>query len=174
MGLCIQCAGQREQEGGPDPGPLIPSPSLKSLPGTEAEGSQSGQLQLQPRNPERLAWGRVTWAAGVLPAPSVSLQPNPRSTALLLLPSSGLWPLGRTLQAACWLSSSPRPGPSLACLAGGISIWFFWGCGDACAGGPSPLGPMPSWKEGGAWLPAGGLPQASWRVGDTDSQTWVG
>lgn len=107
VGLCIQCAGQREQEEGPDPGPLIPSPSLKSLPGTEVGGSQSGQLQLQPRNPERLAWGRVTCAAGVLPAPSVRLQTNPRSTAPFLLLSSGLRPLGRTLQSAHWLSSLP-------------------------------------------------------------------
>lgn len=42
-GLSVQWAGQREQEEGPDPGPLFPSPSPKSLPGTEArrQGSSS-------------------------------------------------------------------------------------------------------------------------------------
>lgn len=98
-GLPSQGGAQKEQEEGAGiQALLLPSPSPRALPGTEAR-RQAEQLQLQPRNPETLAWdggGGVTWAAGALPAPSPRLQPNPPCSCCPL----SLWPLGKTLQAA--------------------------------------------------------------------------
>lgn len=99
QGFPSQGGVQKEQEEGAGIQALfLPSPSPKALPGTEAR-RQAEQLQLQPRNQERLAWdweGGVTWAAGALPAPSRRLQPNPPCSCCPL----SLWPLGKTLQAA--------------------------------------------------------------------------
>lgn len=84
---------------------------------------------------------------GVLPAPSLRLQPNPCAAALLLLPSSGLWPLGRTFPAAHWLSSQAW------LFSGMISRWRFhlvlqglWRC--LCWGGLHPLARCPLGKRG--------------------------
>lgn len=110
-GLSVQCTRQREQEGGPDLGPLLPSPSPKSLPGTEARKQGSSSY-----SPETLRGWPGGGSRGLqepsLP-PSWGCNPTLQAAALLLLPSSGLWPLGRTLQASRWLAVLP---PGLARL----------------------------------------------------------
>lgn len=67
-GLSMRCTGQREQEEGPDPGPLIPSPSPKSLPGTEAhsQGSSSYSPETQRGWP---GGGSRGWWESSLPPP---------------------------------------------------------------------------------------------------------
>ena len=56
----------REQGEGAGIQPSSPFPPSESS--AWHRGAQAGQLQLQPRNPERLAWGRITWAVGARPA----------------------------------------------------------------------------------------------------------
>lgn len=139
---------------------LLPSPSLKALPGTKA-CKQAGQLQLQPRNRERLAWGGVggvTWAARALPAPSPRLQPKPPCSCCPVR----LWLLGRTRQAAAWPwgRGSSLFLRGLALLLGGvISRWRF----HLVLQGPRQPGPVPSWKGVCAWLQAErGQSRVSW------------
>lgn len=148
-GLSMQCTRQREQEGGPDLGPLLPSPSPKSLPGTEAR--KQGSSSYSPET--RRGWpggGSRGLQEPSLP-PSWGCNPTLQAAALLLLPSSGFWPLGRTLQASRWLEVLP-PGLAWPGFFSMISRWRFHlvlpGLRGCLCSGPRQLGPMPSWKEG--------------------------
>lgn len=156
LGLPSPPQVQREQGEGAGIQPSSPFPHSESS--AWHRGSQAGQLQLQPRNPERLAWGRITWVVGALPAPPPPTPPgcNPTRPAPAVLLS--LWPPGRALQVTClpWERGSPLFLPGLTILFGVISRWCFHlvllglqRC--LCSGG------LDSWPDAllegsGAWL----------------------
>lgn len=174
---CLECRGSWRKELGSRP--HLPSPSRKLC---LARGSEAGQLQLQPRNPESLAWGRVTWAASPpCPLPEAATQPALR----LLLPSCGPGRQARPSRPpACrgGLSSLPPwHGPA----AGGmISRWRFHlvlpgprGC--PCCGGLDGLARCPLAKRGSLAPcrkgPAPGLLESlGYRLGHPLWWTWVG
>lgn len=86
LGLPSPPQVQREQGEGAGIQPSSPFPHSESS--AWHRGSQAGQLQLQPRNPERLAWGRITWVVGALPAPPPPPPQAATQPALLLLSCS--------------------------------------------------------------------------------------
>lgn len=141
----------REQGEGAGIQPSSPFPHSESS--AWHRGAQAGQLQLQPRNPERLAWGRITWAVGARPAcpppPPLSLQPNP--------PGLRSPPQPLATRPALQVTCLPRKRgsslllPGLTLLFGVISRWCFHDSPGATEvsvlWGPRQLGLMPSWKE---------------------------
>lgn len=104
--------------------PLLPSPTLKALPGTEAHRQGSSSYSPETRRGWPGGGSRGRWEPSLpCPPPPSACNPSRPASAVLL----SLWPPGRALQVIClpWKRGSSLFLPGLTLLFGVISRWCF-------------------------------------------------